>query len=139
MIDNWNKINSDDFKHQYYYNDDNNILHISKIDKETTELVDLIGQYSLDGKTLINIFRTQKDAAKKLECSAGDISSCIGKKKGYLSCKGYVWKKLENQPPILKTENEIIEELNINIYAEDWMFDYIYNEAGTIDDIEARM
>jgi len=115
MIDKWNKINSDDFKHHYYYNDDNNILHISKIDKETTELVDLIGQYSLDGKTLINIFRTQKDAAKKLECSTADISSCIGKKKGYLSCKGYVWKKLENQPPILKTENEIIEELNRNI------------------------
>ena len=60
MIDNWNKINSDDFKHQYYYNGDNNILHISKIDKETTELVDLIGQYSRDGKTLINIFRTIK-------------------------------------------------------------------------------
>jgi 5-methylcytosine-specific restriction endonuclease McrA len=114
MIDNWTEINSNDFKHQYYYYD-NDVLIISKINKETAELVDLIGQYSLDGKTLINTFRTQKDAAKKLECSAGDISSCIKKVKGYLSCKGYVWKKLENQPPILKTENEIIEELNRNI------------------------
>lgn len=35
--------------------------------------------------------------------------------------------------------NNLLKELNISIYAEDWMFDYIYNEAGTIDDIEARM
>lgn len=116
MIDNWNKINSDDFKHQFYYNDDNNILNISKIDKETTELVDLIGQYSLDGKTLINIFRTQREAAKKLECSTGDISSCVNNKEGRISCKGYTWKTVLDQEPILKTENEIIEELNKNIF-----------------------
>ena len=35
--------------------------------------------------------------------------------------------------------NNLLKELNINIYAEDWMFDYIYNEIGSIDDIEARM
>jgi len=35
--------------------------------------------------------------------------------------------------------NNLLKELNISIYAEDWMFDYIYNENGSIDDIEARM
>ena len=35
--------------------------------------------------------------------------------------------------------NNLLKELNISIYAEDWMFDYIYNESGSIDDIEARM
>lgn len=35
--------------------------------------------------------------------------------------------------------NNLLKELNISIYAEDWMFDYIYNEHGSIDDIEARM
>ena len=35
--------------------------------------------------------------------------------------------------------NNLLKELNISIYAEDWLFDYIYNEYGSIDDIEARM
>ena len=35
--------------------------------------------------------------------------------------------------------NNLLKELNISIYAEDWMFDYIYNESGSIDDIEARI
>lgn len=35
--------------------------------------------------------------------------------------------------------NNLLKELNISIYAEDWMFDYIYNESGSIDDIESRM
>jgi len=35
--------------------------------------------------------------------------------------------------------NNLLKELNVSIYAEDWMFDYIYNESGSIDDIEARM
>ena len=35
--------------------------------------------------------------------------------------------------------NNLLKELNISIYAEDWIFDYIYNESGSIDDIEERM
>ena len=35
--------------------------------------------------------------------------------------------------------DNLTKELNITIYAEDWLFDYIYNEYGSIDDIEARM
>jgi 5-methylcytosine-specific restriction endonuclease McrA len=115
MIFKWFKVNSGNFKHQYYYNvNDNNIISISKIDKETTELVTLIGQYSLDGK-LINNFRTQKEASEKISCSTGDLSSCINEKKGHKSVKGYIWKKLENQKPIPKTHDEIIIELNKNI------------------------
>lgn len=38
-----------------------------------------------------------------------------------------------------KLYDNLLKELNISIYAEDWMFDYIYNECGSIDDIEARM
>ena len=34
---------------------------------------------------------------------------------------------------------DLTKELNISIYAEDWLFDYIYNEYGTIEDIESRM
>jgi len=35
--------------------------------------------------------------------------------------------------------DNLTKELKITIYAEDWLFDYIYNEYGSIDDIEARM
>jgi hypothetical protein len=35
--------------------------------------------------------------------------------------------------------NNLLKELNISIYAEDWMFDYIYNDSGSIENIEARM
>jgi heme/copper-type cytochrome/quinol oxidase subunit 2 len=38
-----------------------------------------------------------------------------------------------------KLYDDLLKELNISVYAEDWMFDYIYNESGSIDDIEARM
>ena len=38
-----------------------------------------------------------------------------------------------------KLYDNLVKELNVTVYAEDWLFDYIYNEAGTIDDIEARM
>jgi len=34
---------------------------------------------------------------------------------------------------------DLIKELNISFYAEDWVFDYIYNECGSIEEIEARM
>ena len=37
-----------------------------------------------------------------------------------------------------ETKTQALDQ-NISIYAEDWMFDYIYNESGSIDDIEARM
>ena len=33
---------------------------------------------------------------------------------------------------------DLLRDLNINIYAEDWMFDYIYNESGSIEEIEKR-
>lgn len=38
-----------------------------------------------------------------------------------------------------KLYDNLLKELNISIYAEDWLFDYIYNEYGSIEDIEARM
>ena len=38
-----------------------------------------------------------------------------------------------------KLYDNLLKELNISIYAEDWLFDYIYNEYGTIEDIEERM
>jgi hypothetical protein len=34
---------------------------------------------------------------------------------------------------------DLLRDLNINIYAEDWMFDYIYNESGSIEEIEKRL
>jgi hypothetical protein len=38
-----------------------------------------------------------------------------------------------------KLYDDIIKELNISIYAEDWVFDYVYNEHGSIEEIETRM
>jgi len=38
-----------------------------------------------------------------------------------------------------KLYNDLLKELNLSIYVEDWMFDYIYNEFGTIEEIEERM
>ena len=38
-----------------------------------------------------------------------------------------------------KIYDDLIKELNISFYAEDWVFDYIYNECGSIEEIEARM
>lgn len=38
-----------------------------------------------------------------------------------------------------KLYDELIKTLDIPFHAEDWMFDYIYNEYGTIDDIENRI
>jgi TFIIF-interacting CTD phosphatase-like protein len=33
----------------------------------------------------------------------------------------------------------LIKELNVSVYAEDWLFDYIYNECGSVEDLENRM
>ncbi len=38
-----------------------------------------------------------------------------------------------------KLYDELIKTLDIPFHAEAWMFDYIYNEYGTIDDIENRI
>jgi hypothetical protein len=38
-----------------------------------------------------------------------------------------------------KLYDDIIKELNISIYAEDWVFDYVYNQHGSIEEIETRM
>jgi hypothetical protein len=38
-----------------------------------------------------------------------------------------------------KLYDDLLKELDVSIYAEDWMFDYIYNEYGSIEDIEAKM
>lgn len=38
-----------------------------------------------------------------------------------------------------KLYGNLAKELNITIYAEDWLFDYIYNDFGSIEDIENRM
>ena len=60
-INKWTKLNSDTFNHQWYHK---NFETFSKIDKESNELVDLIGQYSTDGN-LINKFRSFSEAEKK--------------------------------------------------------------------------
>ena len=39
----------------------------------------------------------------------------------------------------IKLYDDLIKDLDIPVYVEDWMFDYIYNEYGTIEDIEERM
>ena len=109
---NWVKINSDDLKHQWYHQ---NFENFSKIDKESNELVDLIGQYTKDGKLLINKFRTKSEAAEKTGSNSPHIGSCINGKKKYKTHNGFVWKKLENQNPIPKTDGEIEAELNKNI------------------------
>jgi TFIIF-interacting CTD phosphatase-like protein len=33
----------------------------------------------------------------------------------------------------------LTKELNVSVYAEDWLFDYIYNECGSVEDLENRM
>ena len=38
-----------------------------------------------------------------------------------------------------KLYDDLVKELNVTIYAEDWLFDYIYNECGSIEDLEKRM
>ena len=38
-----------------------------------------------------------------------------------------------------KLYHELLKELNLSIYVEDWMFDYIYNDFGSIEEIEERM
>jgi heme/copper-type cytochrome/quinol oxidase subunit 2 len=38
-----------------------------------------------------------------------------------------------------KSYDILIKELNISVYAEDWLFDYIYNEYGSIEDLEERI
>lgn len=38
-----------------------------------------------------------------------------------------------------KLYDNLVKELNVTIYAEDWLFDYIYNECGSIEDLENRM
>ena len=38
-----------------------------------------------------------------------------------------------------KLYHELLKELNLSIYVEDWMFDYIYNDFGSIEGIEERM
>ena len=38
-----------------------------------------------------------------------------------------------------KLYDNLLKELNISIYAEDWLFDYIYNEYGSIEELEDRM
>jgi hypothetical protein len=38
-----------------------------------------------------------------------------------------------------KLYHELLKELNLSIYVEDWMFDYIYNDFGSIEEIEGRM
>lgn len=38
-----------------------------------------------------------------------------------------------------KLYDDLVKELNVTIYTEDWLFDYIYNEYGTIEELEERM
>ena len=38
-----------------------------------------------------------------------------------------------------KLYDNLVKELNVTVYAEDWLFDYIYNECGSIEDLEKRM
>jgi hypothetical protein len=38
-----------------------------------------------------------------------------------------------------KLYDDLVKEFNVTIYAEDWLFDYIYNECGSIEELEQRM
>jgi hypothetical protein len=38
-----------------------------------------------------------------------------------------------------KLYDDLVKELNVTIYTEDWLFDYIYNECGSIEELEQRM
>ena len=38
-----------------------------------------------------------------------------------------------------KLYDNLVKELNVTIYAEDRLFDYIYNECGSIEELEQRM
>jgi len=38
-----------------------------------------------------------------------------------------------------KLYEDLLNNLNIPIQAEDWLFDYIYNDYGSIDDVEKRL
>jgi len=38
-----------------------------------------------------------------------------------------------------KLYDNLVKELNVTVYAEDWLFDYIYNECGSIEELEQRM
>ena len=38
-----------------------------------------------------------------------------------------------------KLYDDLVKELNVTLYAEDWLFDYIYNECGSIEELEQRM
>ena len=38
-----------------------------------------------------------------------------------------------------KLYDNLVKELNVTVYTEDWLFDYIYNEWGSIEELEQRM
>ena len=107
---NWKEINSDEFKHQWYY--DQKTTTFSWIEKEP-ELCDLIQQYDATDR-LINTYRSIAHAVKS-GFESPRISPCINHPEKYKTYKGFIWKKLENQKPIPKTIEEIEEELGINI------------------------
>ena len=101
---NWKEINSDEFKHQWYY--DQKTTTFSWIEKEP-ELCDLIQQYDATDR-LINTYRSIAHAVKS-GFESPRISPCINHPEKYKTYKGFIWKKLENQKPIPKTIEEIEE------------------------------
>lgn len=48
-------------------------------------------------------------------------------------------KILELNKQQFKLYDDLIKNLNIPFHAEDWVFDYIYNEFGSVKDIEDRI
>jgi len=38
-----------------------------------------------------------------------------------------------------KLYDNLVKELNVTVYDEHWVIDYIYNESGSIEDVENRM
>lgn len=45
-------------------------------------------------------------------------------------------KNLENQQSELYSE--LLEKVNVSEQAEEWLFDYVYNNYGSIKNIEAK-
>lgn len=45
-------------------------------------------------------------------------------------------KNLENQQSELYSE--LLDKVNVNERAEDWLFDYVYNGYGSIKNIESK-
>lgn len=107
----WKAIDSTDFLHQWYHKD---YKTFSRIDKEP-ELCDIIQQICPETNKIVNTFRTIAHAEKITGSANEHISRCINYPEIHYTHNGFIWKRIENQPPIPRSKEEIEEKLNKNI------------------------